>query len=112
MLTEYTPDAWVILKINNKENGETLYKVFAQWYGGFAGSDSWKINSGITSVQLDGNHYCFSGYSGSVYRCHKNTYRTTGYGHSVIQQFIREAEGTEYEFHIMEDCDWLSIKYE
>lgn len=68
---EYRPDNWVIVKITNEE--EPLYKILAGWSGGYLYGDSWKLNSGITEVALDGeNEILFHGYSGSVYRCRRN----------------------------------------
>ena len=56
----YTPDNWVIVKI--VYNGKTIYKVLGGWYGNFVTGDSWKLNSGITSVDEDENYYYFHGY--------------------------------------------------
>lgn len=73
----YTPDRWVVLKLGIFD-GKPLYKVFAGWYGGFAGSDSWKLNSGITEIRDQGAWLEFDGYSGSTYCCHKEAYGMTG----------------------------------
>lgn len=92
-MSTYLPDAWVVLKIRQ---GKTVaYKVFAGWYGGYLGSDSWKLNSGITVVEKDGDNYLFSGHSGSTYVCHKNCYRMTGLMHSVFAGFVKEIEKAE-----------------
>ena len=40
-MSVYNPDKWVIVKID--ADSECIYKVFACWYGGYAGSDSWRI---------------------------------------------------------------------
>lgn len=71
----YTPDRWVVLKITDKE--QTIYKVLAGWVGGYLEGDSWKLNSGITKIEMDGDYYLFSGNSGSVYKCHKAAYSFT-----------------------------------
>lgn len=81
----YEPDAWVVLKLT-KDN-EVHYRVFAGWYGGYLGADSWKMNSGITEVLEVGDFYEFVGESGSVYRCHKQCERMTGYMMSVLEGF-------------------------
>jgi len=81
-MSTYTPDCWVILEIVNSE--ETTQKVFAGWYGGFSGSDSWKLNSGITATRKLGDWFEFDGYSGSTYNCHKRNYRLTGLMHNVL----------------------------
>ena len=106
-MSDYTPDRWVVVKITTDK--EQLYKVFACWYGGYAGSDSWQINSGIVKVELVDNCYEFYGASGSVYRCHKNCYGTNSYGSSVLTNFINKAE---YKIEIMpENTNWKELNY-
>lgn len=83
-MSTYTPDKWVILKLNNK--GETAYKVLAGWSGGYLDGQSWKINSGITKVEEDDNYLLFHGYSGSVYKCHKRGYGTNMIMNGVLAQ--------------------------
>lgn len=68
----YTPDKWVVLKIRN--DSEILFKVLAGWSGGYTYGDSWRINSGIVKVVDDGDYVLFHGESGSVYKCHKDSY--------------------------------------
>lgn len=67
----YTPDNWVVLKIKRKE--ELTYKVLVGWSGGYLDGDSWRLNSGIVKIDKNGDYYNFHGYSGSVYKCHKNS---------------------------------------
>jgi hypothetical protein len=110
-MSEYTPDRWVIIKITTPK--ETLYKVFASWSGGYTGSDSWKMNSGITHATLVDTHWEFAGYSGSVYSCHKESYGTNGYGSSVLQRFIDSAPDQGARIEIMpESTDWAVIPYD
>ena len=70
-MTDYTPDRWVIAKITTKED-EPLYKVFGTWIGGYLDGDRWRMNSGISEVKSNGEYFEFYGYSGSMYRCHKD----------------------------------------
>jgi hypothetical protein len=110
-MSEYQPDKWVIIKITTPK--ETLYKVFASWYGGYARSDSWKMNSGITHATLVNDLWEFSGYSGSVYSCHKDSYGTNGYSGSVLQRFIDAAPDQDAQIEIMpESTDWAVIPYD
>jgi hypothetical protein len=67
----YTPNKWVILKTTNKD--EILYRVLADWSGGYLDSDMWRLSSGITKISEDGDYYLIENHSGSVYKCHKNT---------------------------------------
>jgi hypothetical protein len=111
-MSEYTPDKWVVVKITSDKH-PSVHKVFACWYGGYAGSDSWKLNSGITSAALEGNVYSFEGSSGSVYRCHKDIYGTNMYGHSVLQNMIDNASKNGITIEILSEAtNWLEINYE
>ena len=107
-MSDYTPDRWLVVKITTDK--EPLYKVFACWFGGFAGSDSWQMNSGIVKVELVDNCYEFHGYSGSVYRCHTNCYGANSYGSRVLQNLIDKAE---YKIEILpEKTNFLEINYD
>ena len=37
-MADYYPDLWVVLKVT-QDTGEVWYRVFASWYGGYAGAD-------------------------------------------------------------------------
>ena len=69
---EYEPDNWVVLKIKDEKRGD-FYKVLGGWSGGYTQGDSWRMNSGVESVTVDGDYYLFNGASGSVYRCRKDS---------------------------------------
>lgn len=87
-MSEYTPDAWVILKITTES--ETLYKVLAGWHGGYLNSDYWKLNSGITNIIDKDKYYEIHGYSGSVYLCYKSMERLTSLTGSVLSSFQKQ----------------------
>jgi hypothetical protein len=111
-MSEYHPDKWVVVKITGHDY-PTCYKVFACWYGGYAGSDSWKLNSGITKATLDAYVYSFEGSSGSVYVCHKDWYGTNMYGHGVLNNMITQAAERGITVEILkEDTNWLELDYE
>lgn len=111
-MSDYTPDRWVIVKIASDKQ-PPIHKVFASWYGGYGGSDHWKLNSGITSSALENNVYYFNGSSGSVYECHRNTYGTNMYGMSVLSNMIDKAKENGITIEILpEETDWLEINYE
>ena len=92
-MNTYTPDVWVVLEFNTPELATPTRKVFCGWYGGYTGSDSWKLNSGITAVRIDDQgHYEFDGYSGSTYHCHFNNYHMSGLMQSVLANWQKQAE--------------------
>jgi hypothetical protein len=110
-MSEYTPDRWCVIRIPSPK--ETIYKVFASWGGGYAGSDSWKLNSGITqAVSVDGA-WEFEGSSGSVYKCRVGGYGTNNYGHGVLDSMIRDAKSAGMDIEILsEDTDWAHLDYD
>lgn len=83
----HCPDKWVILKIT-----EDLYKVFATWYGGYISSDVWRMNSGIVSLEEDEDFYYFKGHSGSIYKCHKNSYGCSLWTRGILNNMIKKAK--------------------
>lgn len=110
-MSTYNPDKWVVVKITYNEKSH--YRVFACWYGGWAGSDSWKLNSGITKATFEENCFHFEGSSGSVYVCHKNTYGTNMYGHGVLQNMIDNASKDGGLIEILpEETNFLELNYE
>lgn len=99
-----TPDKWLILKVNDH------YRVFGTWSGGYLDGDSWRMNSGITKVEEDDEHYLFTGSSGSVYKCRKTAYGSTGYGYSVIDTYTKQAEETNIPFEMLsEDFNFMEL---
>lgn len=103
----YTPDRWVIVKINGND---PHYRVFATWYGGYLGSDSWRMNSGITKVSEDDDYYHFEGSSGSVYHCHKQARGISGYGSSVLNAMIEKQNDLKIEI-VPEDVDVTTLEF-
>ena len=111
-MSEYAPDKWVVVKISS-DKSPPIHKVFACWYGGYLGSNSWKLNSGITRAYEDGNCFMFDGSSGSTYCCHKSNYGSNAYGAGVLQNMIRNASMNGVTIEILpEETNWLEINYE
>ena len=108
---EYTPDKWLVVKIYG-ENVPLTYKIFASWYGGYTGSDSWQMNSGIQSVEEVDNFLHFKSFSGSVYCCHKDAYGIHMYGYNILEKFIREAREKNVTIEkLPQGENWLAINY-
>jgi hypothetical protein len=110
-MSDYQPDRWLVVKIVTPK--QQLYKVFACWHGGYTGSDSWQMNSGITRATMVGDTWEFEGYSGSVYTCHKNAYGTNGYGSLVLQGFINKMPNQGATMEVMpESTNWATVAYD
>ena len=111
-MNEYNPHKWLVVKFTDKAyNNKIHYRVFAVWYGGYAGSDSWKLNSGITQVSMEGDYYLFSGSSGSIYRCHKNSYGTSNYGQGILNGFIKSADNFTVIEVLPDTTDFINKDY-
>lgn len=102
-MSTYTPDKWIVVKLTKRDTGETINKVLAGWYGGFAGSDSWKLNSGITKVDQRNDRFEFHGSSGSVYVCYKPCYGLTNLTASMLEYWRKNS--TNIDFEILEEYD-------
>jgi hypothetical protein len=98
-----TPEQWKILKIDN------FYKVFATWRGGYLDGDSWKLNSGIVKIEEDGDFYLFHGYSGSIYKCHKNEYGSSSYTQGILESIINEVKDHTKVTELSPTTNWLEL---
>ena len=90
-MNEYHPDKWTIVRIKSEKHGQ-IDKVLGSWYGGFASSDSWLMNGGISKVEEDEQYYDIVGFSGSVYHCHKETQGMSAYTNVVYDTMKLELE--------------------
>jgi hypothetical protein len=102
-MSYYQPDTWMIIKIAGKD---PHYRVFGSWYGGYGGSDSWRMNSGITKLIEEDDYYLFIGSSGSTYACHKDTYGANMYGMSIAKSY---KEKLAPNFIILDEVDATDI---
>ena len=84
-MSVYSPDLWVIVEIKNHDSEEAIKKVFASWFGGYLGSDRWKLSSGITEIVEHDTHYEIHNHSGSIYNCGKQSQGMSGYAGSVLE---------------------------
>ena len=104
------PEKWVVVSIS-KEGEETVYKVFGSWSGGYARGDSWRLNSGISSVYLESENYRFSGFSGSHYVCNRKSYGfANNYAQSVLNNITEDAKKAGYTIEVLpKDYDFLRL---
>ena len=65
----YNPDKWVLIRVDN-----TYFKVLGSWSGSYLYGSSWRLNSGIDKIIIEGDYFIFQGHSGSHYKCHKKSY--------------------------------------
>ena len=101
MSRKYEPDRWVVIEVEH--NGEVMRKVLGSWYGGYLGSDSWKISSSINEVVELPNAYEFHNESGSIYIGYKNSYGTSSYAQSVFNGLQKQSEEAGIRIRVVED---------
>lgn len=105
------PDKWLLLKITPNDSEEQVYKVFATWFGSYLSGSSWRMNSGVMSARLENDYIVFTGHSGSEYWCLINGYGCTGYGRSVLGEFIENAK-PHAKIEVMDEkTDWMALNY-
>lgn len=92
LMSTYHPDSWVPLLIETEKQGK-VYKILAGWYGGFGGSDSWKISSGIESILVeeigDARRITMPQSSGSTYVVGEHTHMSSLMAH-VLSGFTQK----------------------
>jgi hypothetical protein len=94
-MNTYIPERWEI--VNLKLDDLDINKVMSSWCGGFAGSDNWRLSSGITDVIENDNHYEIHNESGSVYICYKESQGMSAFTKQVYLDFkknLKEEGGT------------------
>ena len=111
-MSTYHPDTWVMIKFMHK--GSPIYKILAGWGGSYLHGQSWKLNSGVTSVTEDDTHYHFKGASGSVYICHKRSYGFSGYTSQVFNSFVEQLRGQDETTMepLDEETNFMELVYE
>jgi len=99
-----TPDKWVVLKFRGDDEH---YRVLAGWNGSYLYGSHWRLNSGITKVEEDGDYYLFHGHSGSIYKCHKDSYGLSTFTANVYLG-LEKHHGKNIEV-MPSTTDWLSL---
>ena len=105
-MSHYTPDNWVVIKM---DGDEPHYRVLTGWSGGYLDGDSWRMNSGITRVENDGDRYNFYGLSGSCYSCNKESY-SIRMNNAHIWSRLQELHGAKVQM-MDEDTDWMNMEW-
>lgn len=85
-MSEYTPDAWVLIELKDPDTGLPFRKVLAGWIGGYLHSDSWRLSSGVTKIEQRDWGYAIHNESGSIYHVSRHNERFTNLTGSIYQQ--------------------------
>jgi len=91
MGNQYQPDRWIIVEIK-QEGKEPWRRILSGWYGGYLGSDSWRLSSGITEVIEHDKYYEIHNESGSLYTCYKSAHGVSGLMGGVLHNWQEQAK--------------------
>ena len=91
-MSEYRPDSWVIVKVYEAKTNNTIYRILGSWYGGYLGSDSWRLSSPIVKITDDEEVFIVWNESGSVYYLRKGCVRMSGFTSRVYVNFQQQLE--------------------
>lgn len=100
------PDNWVVIKLTGDN---PHYRILAGWSGGYTQGSSWRLNSGITGVEKNGENFIFRGHSGSSYICHEDAYQLR-MNNAYIWDQLKEKHGELVEL-MPEETDWLVMDW-
>jgi len=91
MGNKYTPDRWIVIEIEQKGK-EPWRRILSGWYGGYLGSDSWRLSSGITKVVEHEKYYEIHNESGSEYTCYKGSHGCSSLMGGVLNTWCTQAD--------------------
>lgn len=100
-MNEYTPDRWAILEL---KGDNPHYRVLGGWSGSYLYGGSWRLNSGITRHEFEGDCWKFYGSSGSLYRCHADSYGMNTASVGTYNQ-MKDLHGNSVR--LLEDQEWV-----
>ena len=98
MITNY-PDKWVVIEISDGDN--TFRKILSSWYGGYLGSDSWRLSSMIVTTKESENDYYFTTET-SAYVCNKNAIGMNLIASGVLKDLIEKAKLRNTEVKVVD----------
>lgn len=113
-MSEYNPDYWQVIKVTSTE-GKVFYKVFGTWVGGYVQGESWRMNSGIKSVEEEGDYLLFHGFSGSTYKVVNKdfSYRTVLYTQSVLDYMMQKCDKVGAKMELLPfETTWKELNYD
>ena len=82
----YFPHKWVVIDYGEEYAATQRYAILAGWYGGFAGSDSWKRSSPVVEWDFKEDDLEVTTESGSKYVLHKGAIGVTMLTQSLISE--------------------------
>lgn len=93
-----TPDCWKFIRLTPHDKSLPSHdRILCSWYGGFMGSDHWKLSSGNQEVINHDYYLEVPQHSGTVYHLYKDRQRWSGYMTSVFNKLKKNAKEVDME---------------
>ena len=106
-LAPYTPDSWVIIKIQSEKYG-TIHRVLAGWSGSYLYGASWNLSSGIVTFEDKGLYYESLQDSGSTYILYKSSERMSAIMASTFASFEEQFKGNDGTIEVIDSGDYVN----
>ena len=106
-MSEYTPDSWVIVKIQSEKYG-TIHKVLAGWAGSYLYGASWKLSSGIATFEDKGKYYESLQDSGSTYVLYKSSERMGAIMAGTFASFEEQLKRNDGTIEVIDSGDYVN----
>lgn len=106
-LAEYTPDSWVVVKIQSEKYG-TIHKVLAGWSVSYLYGASWKLSSGIVTFEDKGEYYESLQDSGSTYVLYKSSERISAIVASTFASFEEQLKSINGTIEVIYSGDYVN----
>lgn len=85
------PDRWII--VNMTLDGNTTQHVFSGGYGGYCGSDTWRLSTKIESIVKKDKIFEIETISGTQYSCNIMAYGMSSYMSNVYDNLVENNPG-------------------
>lgn len=82
----HRPDLWQLIQFCSTDT--PTYHILASWWGGYAGSDSWRLSTEIQLIEDCQDHWLVTTRSGSQYQLsrHQHCWGMSGLARQIVQQ--------------------------
>lgn len=87
----HQPDLWQLIELSTVDvvsRDAPTYHILSSWYGGYLGSDSWRLSTQITRVEDRENHWLVTTRTGSQYKLsrHEHCWGTSGLARQILYE--------------------------
>lgn len=96
------PDKWVILHVNDQQ---PFFKILSAFYGGYLGSDSWRLSSPIVKIEYNNgeNKFLITTDNGTAYELCQECYGFASVSNDIYENIKKDADDNNILFNVIEN---------